>query len=131
MKTARALVLVALGGAAGTAARVGVSFVFPGQALAFTLAINAVGAFVLGFLLERLDGDVRRRGLRLLIGTGFCGGFTTYSLVAMQVATLARGGDAGRAVTYAVATLVLGGLATLAGILAAGLRSPRSEEASA
>lgn len=127
MRFASALALVAVGGAAGTAARVTVSFVFPDQALASTLAVNVVGAFLLGVLLEGLTDRGRRRGLRLLAGTGFCGGFTTYSLVALQVAVLTRGGDAGSAAAYAVATLVLGGLATLAGILLAAVVRPPGE----
>jgi fluoride exporter len=48
-----------------------------------TLLINLAGAFLLGVLLERLGrarGEPQRRRLvRLLAGTGFLGGFTTYS----------------------------------------------------
>lgn len=121
-----ALALVALGGAAGTAARVVVSFAFPEQALASTLAVNAVGAFVLGVLLEGLSRERRRQGLRLLLGTGFCGGFTTYSLIALQVSELMRQGDVTTAVTYALVTLVLGVLAAAGGILfAASVRAAR------
>lgn len=131
MRLPAALVLVTLGGAAGTAARVAVSFVFPEQALASTLAVNVAGAFVLGLLMEFLsyggngdstpDGrrEQRRQGVRLLLGTGFCGGFTTYSLIALQVAELTRGGDLVTAVIYAVVTLVLGGLAAAGGVMLA------------
>lgn len=136
---ALALVLVALGGAAGTAARVVVSYAFPEQALAQTLAVNAAGAFALGLLLELLSagpsgeagegGDGlhqrqrrrRRRGLQLLLGTGFCGGFTTYSLIAFQAAQLTRHGDVNTAVIYGVLTLVLGAAAAMGGVLLAGL----------
>lgn len=133
--------LVAVGGAAGTAGRVAVSFVFPEQALASTLAVNAAGAFALGLLLELLseaeteggggapDGrERRRRGLRLLLGTGFCGGFTTYSLIAYQVSELTRGADVRTAMIYAVVTLVLGGLAAVGGILLAStIRAARGQ----
>lgn len=140
MRLPVALVLVALGGTAGTAARVAVSFVFPEQALASTLAVNVAGAFALGLLLEFLsyggnggstpDGrrERRRQGVKLLLGTGFCGGFTTYSLIALQVAELAQGGDLVTAVTYAVVTLISGGLAAAGGVmLAATVRAGRGQ----
>src|SRR5699024_9446974 len=115
-----ALALVAVGGSAGTAARVVVSTLFPGQPLASTLAVNAAGAFALGLLVEVLDArrdTGRRHGARLVLGAGFCGGFTTYSLIAYQVADLTRGGDLHTAVTYGLATLVLGGVAAAGGML--------------
>lgn len=122
-----AVALVALGGAAGTYARVAVSMVFP-QALAATLAVNLVGAFALGFLLTRLVGGGdpiegrRRQRARLLLGTGFCGGFTTYSLIALQAATLLQQDDALGAVLYCAATVVWGALATLLGVVLASWR---------
>ncbi|WP_010539808.1 fluoride efflux transporter FluC [Dietzia alimentaria] len=127
MRLPAAFALVTLGGAVGTYARVVVSLVIPDPALASTLAVNIVGAFALGFLLTRLsDGGNaaggRRRGLRLLLGTGFCGGFTTYSLIALQAATLLRQGELPVAVAYGAITLAAGAVATLLGIV---LASPR------
>lgn len=120
-----ALALVALGGGVGAGLREALVLGFAEHPLRVTLAINLVGAFALGLLLEWLAGagDTRRtRELRLALGTGLCGGFTTYSAVALQGATLLTGGDAVMATGYAVATLCLGALATLAGMgLAGGL----------
>ena len=129
MKPPAAVALVALGGAVGTYARVVVSVAVPDPALASTLAVNIVGAFALGFLLTRLsDGGNaaggRRRGLRLLLGTGFCGGFTTYSLIALQAATLLRQGELPVAVAYGAITLASGAVATLLGIVLASLGRP-------
>ena len=84
-----------------------------------TFGINVVGAFLLGLLLEllaesTLDSGWSRR-LRLGIGTGGLGGFTTYSALGTDAVTLAAA-HTGRAVGYALATVILGAIASLAGI---------------
>lgn len=135
MRFPAAVALVALGGAAGTYARVVVSLVVPDPALVATLVVNLVGAFALGYLATRLadgadqDGarpgrERRRRGVRLLLGTGFCGGFTTYSLIALQAARLMDRGDVPMAVLYGATTLALGAVATMLGIVLASRGRP-------
>ncbi len=115
--------LVALGGAAGTAARVAITLTLPsaGTFPFATFAINILGAFLLGMLLEvlvRRGPDTGRlRGIRLLAGTGFLGGFTTYSALATDTAML-TGGDTGTALAYSLGTLLVGGAATWVGIVA-------------
>src|SRR5215204_6706520 len=82
------LCTVWLGGAGGTAARylLGSEVARGSQLPLVTFLINVVGAFLLGVLLERLGRDggepERRRYVRLFAGTGFLGGFTTYSALA-------------------------------------------------
>ena len=121
----RSLLLVGTGGAVGTLARWGVSEAVPDQAgwpLA-TLAVNLLGSFVLGYLLESLlrkgteTRELRRR--RLAAGTGFCGGFTTYSGFAVQLDRLVSGGSSGLALGYAAASLVGGLLAAFLGLVLA------------
>ena len=119
------IALVALGGAAGSLARHGVEILLgTSNGLPVgTLAINLVGAFTLGALLEwlaRRGPDVdRRRKARLLLGTGFLGGFTTYSALAVESDGLLRDGRVGLALGYVLATVVVGLMASVAGILTA------------
>lgn len=127
-----AIALVFLGGSLGTAARDGVSLaVAPVARIPVAiLLVNLVGAFVLGLLLESLArrGPVhgRRRALRLFAGTGFCGGFTTYSALAFDSALLLDDGHPLQGLGYPLLTVIIGALATCLGILVAA-RAHRPE----
>lgn len=117
---------VAAGGALGSLARYGLSHALhprAGWPLA-TLAENLVGAFLLGLLLQWLlrrgHETPRRRWLRLTLGTGVLGGFTTYSAFALELHGLLAGGRVGVAAGYAVASVVGGTLACVAGVALAG-----------
>ena len=117
--------LVALGGACGTLARYGAERLL-GSADGLpvgTLTVNLLGAFMLGVLIEGLalrGSDAgHRRAARLLLGTGFLGGFTTYSALAVESDGLLRDGRVGLAIAYALTTVVVGLLMSLAGILCA------------
>ena len=119
------IALVALGGAAGSLARHGVELLLgtsDGLPVG-TLTVNLVGAFALGALLEGLatrGSDAgHRRTARLLVGTGFLGGFTTYSALAVESDALVRDGRVGLALGYVLATVVVGLIASVAGILTA------------
>jgi fluoride exporter len=127
-----ALLLVAAGGFAGTLARYGLSQAEPTRARAWpwgTFLANVIGAFVLGMLLEALarrgpDEGWRQR-IRLLAGTGFCGAFTTYSALAVETDLLVRDARPALAAEYLAATVLLGLLATVLGLFAAGrVRGP-------
>jgi fluoride exporter len=116
------IAVVTLGGAIGTALRYGVGQWMPATT-GFpwsTFAVNLVGAFMLGALLEVLTragpDDGRRRQLRLLLGTGFCGGLTTYSTFAVEADLLGRSHRDGLAVTYALVSIVAGIAVTALGI---------------
>lgn len=129
-----ALLLVFAGGVVGTLARHAIETAVPHRTPDWpvaTFAINVVGAFVLGSLLEALarrgpDAGVRQR-LRLLAGTGFCGAFTTYSTLALEAVILARDGHAVTAVLYGVVSVVLGALAAWAGIAVASRRNRKTQ----
>jgi fluoride exporter len=52
-----------------------------------TFAVNAVGSFILGIVAVACKD---RHELRLLLGTGFCGGFTTFSTFSLETLELLR-----------------------------------------
>lgn len=117
------LALILLGATAGTAARAGLEAAFApgaGQWPWVTFWINVLGSFALGGLLEGLSGagpDVGvRRWLRLGLGTGLLGGFTTYSTFAVETVLLLRSGNWVAGVTYASASVLAGLAAALLGV---------------
>ena len=120
----RSFALVAIGGAAGTLARHGIAEVLDPDRL-FPLAtflVNLTGAFALGALLETLlvrDHSAPAKRLRLLLGTGFLGGYTTYSALAVETDTLLRGDHVALGLAYAAGSVVAGLVAAQAGVAAA------------
>lgn len=132
---ARLVGLVAAGGAVGSVARYGVAQTVPAQGgwpLA-TLAVNLVGAFCLGLLLEALAAagpETRRRlGLRLALGTGFLGGFTTFSSLAIEVERLWADGRVALGLAYGAASLVAGVVLAAAGAVVGARRRGAPERA--
>ena len=116
--------LVLLGGGIGAGLREGFSLWIPeadGVQLVVPV-VNLLGAFLLGWLYEALAGGRTAPSsaarLRLLIGTGFCGGLTTYSSLSTDTAVLLYDDRYGVGVAYAAGTVLLGALATIAGIAA-------------
>ncbi|HLS26414.1 MAG TPA: CrcB family protein [Beutenbergiaceae bacterium] len=128
----RGIGLVALGGTVGTLARYLLDALI-GDTAGLPLGIfiiNITGAFLLGVLIESLalggPDRGRRRDLRLLLGTGLLGGYTTYSLLASDIAALLIGHHIAEALGYGLATVLLGSLASWTGILTARTRRARS-----
>jgi CrcB protein len=118
-----ALVLVIVGGAAGVAARAAIvvplsTGTHPLVVPAATLGINLVGSLLLGVIVGWLDD--RRPRLRLFLGTGVMGGFTTYSAFAVHTVTTA---GAAPVVGLALAAVsIFGGVAAAVAGLAIGRR---------
>ena len=118
--TLRRLLLVIAGGMLGTAARLGIGLLIPNAGLlpVGTLVANVVGALLIGVLAARLPFDrLRDRGgdIRVFLGTGILGGFTTYS--AFAVGSVQLWTDAPLlAVLYVVMTLGIGLAAAVLGM---------------
>ena len=127
------LLLVFLGGTAGTACRQALGMLLPavGDIPVAIFLVNMLGAFLLGLLLEALSrggrDEGRRRRLRLLLGTGFLGGFTTYSALATDSMLLYASGAALPAAAYGLLTVLCGALATWCGIAVAARSAVRKQ----
>lgn len=115
------ILLVALGGAAGSVARYLLSKAIQNTAAtAFpwgTMAVNVAGCLLIGLLYGLASGDGTRLGadLKLMLTVGFCGGFTTFSTFANESLTLAKTGDALLSAAYIGSSVALGMLAVMAG----------------
>jgi fluoride exporter len=108
------VLLVGLGGFAGAVSRFGVGVLLStalGSSFPWgTLAVNLTGCFVAGVLIGMGDGRGLATGARLLLVTGFLGGYTTFSAFGVETVRLAE--QQGMALAGAnVATNVVGGLA--------------------
>ena len=128
------LAIVAAGGAVGAASRYVLT-----EALAPTLSqpvvtfmIHIFGALLLGVLLEALacrGPDVGvRRALRLLLGTGVLGGFTTYSTLALDASVFLRAGQPLLMIGYGLGSVLLGLVAAAVGIVIAGWALRRGQQ---
>ena len=93
------VLLVALGAAVGAPLRFVVASRLDGDFPWGTLVVNVTGSFLLGLF----SGLALTDHAAALLGTGFCGGFTTYSAFAVQ--THAQGSTRGTA--YAVLTIAV------------------------
>lgn len=118
--------LVGAGGCLGTLVRALLEAAFGadrGHLPLMTLTINLAGSVVLGMLLEGLartgEDAGLRKALRLGVGTGVIGGFTTYSTFAVETDRLLGGGSPVLGLVYAVVSVSAGLLCAVAGILAA------------
>lgn len=114
---ARVSLAIVLGGTAGTLARLAlVEAIYPVAGFPWgTFAANVAGAALLGFFV----GGVFMRstpgsGLIPLLGTGFCGGLTTFSALQVDAVILIDRGDVLVACLYVAASLVAGLAAVVA-----------------
>ncbi|MGO1384845.1 MAG: fluoride efflux transporter FluC [Arachnia sp.] len=122
-RTRSSLWLIGVGGAVGTVLRFGIesAVVHDGNSWpTATFLINVSGAFVLAVLLEALSlhgaDDGWRRRVRLGVGTGLLGGYTTYSSFMVETVLLGSKSQYLTAFGYAASSVVLGIVAAWAGM---------------
>jgi CrcB protein len=116
---------VALGGAAGSVLRYLIATLVQSQSSSGfpfgTLTVNVIGCLIIGVFvgLSMTKPDSMGSTSRLLLATGFCGGFTTFSAFSAETIALLDKGDIMTAVLYVAVSVGIGLLATLFGILLA------------
>ncbi len=121
--------LVAVGGATGAVARyqlgrlvthmAGPSNAFPWG----TLSVNLLGSLLMGGLLGWFARGTlaaeTAENMRLLVGVGLLGGFTTFSAFSAELVTMLHRGQMADAAIYGVVSLIAGMAALLAGLIIA------------
>lgn len=125
MRDPRVWLAVLVGGALGTLLRLAAVRLGPsgyGWPWA-TLGVNLAGAAVLaGVAVHVSRRPVPDRYVRPLLGTGLCGGLTTFSGMQMDALRMLHDGRAGAALAYLLVSLVGGlvGVAAVARVLGVG-----------
>ena len=117
------VILVMSGGAIGAGLRYGLSRALPMSDGGWpwpTFAANVLGGLAMGVLAAWiLRGDNSAEPLRLFVGVGVLGGFTTFSAFSLEMARMIERGQLVLAAGYALASVLLALGALFAGMTAA------------
>lgn len=82
-----------------------------------TFAANILGSLLIGVILGlAAKNDALSQNQTLLLATGFCGGFTTFSTFAYENHVFLKSGDFTSFAIYTIASFVIGFLAVFAGL---------------
>jgi fluoride exporter len=108
----RTVAAIFVGGALGTLARAALAEAFPHSATAWpwpTFAVNIVAAFLLGYFVTRLQERLPLSAYRRpLLGTGICGGLSTFSTMEVEILKMLSAHAYGLALGYAAASIAAG-----------------------
>jgi len=113
--------IIGIGGAVGSILRYTtgqyIAKQFPHAIPTGTLLVNIIGCLLIGFLIGFFDKQqIINAHLKLLLITGFCGGFTTFSTFAAENYNLITNNQIPQALLYIGLSVILGLLAVWAGL---------------
>ncbi len=114
------LFLVFIGGGLGSSLRFIISkYLNAGHLLPYgTLLVNVAGSLLLGMIIGwALKTNSISSPVNLMLGIGFCGGFTTFSTFSFENYSLIKTGDYLSFSLYFFGSILLGMLAILIGIM--------------
>lgn len=113
------VLLVFIGGGAGSALRYLVGKIFNNTTQGFpwgTFSVNIIGSLLIGILMGMaLKNSSLSENQTLLLVTGFCGGFTTFSAFAYENQVFLKEGDFTNFFIYTLGSIGLGLLAVFLG----------------
>ena len=114
------LFLVFIGGGTGSIARYLLSKVWNTSTTGIpygTFTANILGTFIIGLILGwAIKNNTLSSNTTLLLATGFCGGFTTFSTFAYENYNLLKSGDLTTFIIYSVASFAMGMIAVFVGL---------------
>jgi CrcB protein len=117
----KTLMLVGIGGFAGSILRYGISQLalrfFSASFPAGTLIVNIAGCLLAGIFFGMYEKEILSQHWRLLLTTGFCGGFTTFSAFAHENVSLLRSDNLSYFIIYLGLSIVLGLACMYVGLL--------------
>jgi CrcB protein len=114
------ILLVFVGGGLGSALRYMISKSFNGYFQHFylgTFLVNMIGCLLIGLILGlSARNNFFTQSQTLLLATGFCGGFTTFSAFAFEKHTLLNAGELLHFSFYTISSIAVGILAVVLGL---------------
>jgi len=102
------LIWVFVGGGSGSLCRYGIAKLMANYKMDFPLATfiaNVISCIILGYLIGLTMKDGLSENMKLLLLTGFCGGFSTFSTFSAESFQLLQNGNTGTAILYIGASL--------------------------
>ena len=121
----KSILLIGTGGFAGSVLRYlitrYVTTLWPISFPAGTFLVNILGCFLIGVIMGLSFQTAISSQSRLLLATGFCGGFTTFSTYSLEIFELLQRGEAGVSLLYLLASLLAGVFFVWLGFLTANL----------
>ncbi|MCL6217643.1 fluoride efflux transporter CrcB [Zunongwangia pacifica] len=116
----KSAILVFLGGGLGSVCRYLISKALNSKGTVLpwgTFTVNILGSFIIGVLLGiAIKNNNLNSTTNLLLATGFCGGFTTFSTFSFENQALLKSGDYYNFAVYAIGSLILGIVAAAIGL---------------
>jgi CrcB protein len=114
------LLLVMLGGGFGSVARFLLSYFFTKNNTSnfpwATFIANSLGCLIIGLLFGYIQkNNLQNETFKLLLITGFCGGFTTFSTFSLENIQFIQNQNYNLAIIYTLASLFVGLLAVILG----------------